>query len=121
MFTVSDIIADIDRGCKANNMQEDKFSYRIVFFVNESGRGTKHYMDTMYGGLRESLENIIRRNLSVTNHIVIAAVTVRKDGQSVCLHSKSYTLSLDDYFRQISGSRKRGRNDIYGGYAVGQA
>ena len=35
MYTISNIIADIDRGCLSNNMVEDRFSYRIVFFVNE--------------------------------------------------------------------------------------
>ena len=46
MFTISDILQDIDRGCLSNNMVEDRFSYRIVFFVNESGKGTKHYIDS---------------------------------------------------------------------------
>ena len=46
MYTISNIIADIDRGCFANNMIENRFSYRIIFFVNENGKGTKHYIDT---------------------------------------------------------------------------
>lgn len=32
MFTISNIIEDIDRGCLANNMIEDRFSYRIIFY-----------------------------------------------------------------------------------------
>ena len=32
MYTVSDILQDIDRGCLANNMVEDMFQYRIVFY-----------------------------------------------------------------------------------------
>ena len=48
MYTISNIIADIDRGCLSNNMVEDRFSYRIVFFVNENGKGTKHYIDATY-------------------------------------------------------------------------
>ena len=63
MFTISDIINDIDRGCLVHNMVEDKFSYRIIFFVNENGKGTKYYADTMYDGLWEALETIIRNYL----------------------------------------------------------
>ena len=48
MFTVSDIVKDIDRGILANNMVEDKFSYRIIFYINENGKGTKHYLDAPY-------------------------------------------------------------------------
>lgn len=109
MFTVSDILTDIDRGCLANNMAEDCFSYRIVFFVNEGNKGKKYYIDTMYEGLRKSLENIIRNYLSLTNSIVIAETTVLKNGKCVCLQSKSYSFSLDGYFKLISGE---GRNSI---------
>lgn len=67
MFTVSDIVADIDRGIMAYNMVENMFSYRIIYFVNENGKGIKRYIDTPYNGLRKELENIIRSNLSLTN------------------------------------------------------
>lgn len=121
MFTVSDIIKDIDRGCTANNMVEDKFSYRIIFFVNEGNKGSKHYIDTMYGELRKTLENIIKNYLSLTNRVVIAETTVRKDGKSVCLQSRSYAFSLEEYFRQLRGdggdSSRRG-NIMYNRYAV---
>lgn len=40
MFTISDIITDIDRGCAANNMVETEFSYRVVFFVKEGNKAT---------------------------------------------------------------------------------
>lgn len=121
MYTVSDIIADINRGCLANNMVEDRFSYRIIFFVNEGGSGTKHYMDTAYGGLRAALEGIIRDNLSLSNHIVIAETTVLKNGTPVCLQSRPYSFSLDGYFKQISGKypdRNRRGNIMYGRSAV---
>lgn len=72
MFTISNILEDVSRGCTAQNMVEDKFTYRIVFFVNEGNNGTKHYVDATYNGLRKSLENIIRSNLSLTNSVVIA-------------------------------------------------
>ncbi len=121
MFTISDIISDINRGCTANNMTEDKFSYRIIFFVNKGNNGSRHYMDTAYSGLRKALESIIRSNLSLTNSIVIAETTALKNGKSVCLQSRSYTFSLDGYFRQISGEcRDSGRNGntMYGRYAA---
>ena len=121
MYTVSSIIADINRGCTASNMVEDMFRYRIVFFVNEGNKGTKHYVDTSYNGLRVSLESIIRNHLSLTNSIVIAETTVLKNGKSVCLQSRSYSFSLDGYFKQISGEcRDSGRNGniMYGRYAV---
>ena len=106
MYTVSDIIADIDRGCMAHNMIEDSFSYRIVFFVNEGNKGYKHYTDTPYSGLRKALEGIIRNNLAVTNSIVIAETTALKNGKCVCLQSRTYTFSLEGYFRQINGEYK---------------
>lgn len=121
MYTISDIIADINRGCIANNMVEDMFRYRIIFFVNDGNNSSKHYIDTPYNGLRRSLENIIRSNLSVTNNLVIAETTVLKNGKSVCLQSRSYSFSLDGYFKQISGEYKdsnRNGNIIYGRYAV---
>lgn len=121
MVTISDIIQDISRGCIANNMQEDRFSYRIIFFVNEDGSSSKHYIDTPYDGIRRSLENIIRSNLSVTNNLVIAETTVLKNGKSVCLQSKSYPFSLDGYFRQISGgyqNRNKNGSIMYDRYAA---
>ena len=121
MYTISNIITDIDRGCLSNNMVEDKFSYRIVFFVNENGKGTKHYIDSKYGDLRKSLESIIREHLSVTNNIVIAVATTRKNGETVSLLSRSYAFSLEEYFHQIYGrckSDSENRNITYGRYAI---
>ena len=118
MYTISDIIMDIKRGCATHNMVEDTFSYRIVFFVNEGNKGTKHYADTEYGNLRETLESIIRNNLSLTNSVVIAAVTVRKDGQSVCLQSRSYAFSLEEFFKRINGECKDNRHGSYNRYAM---
>lgn len=121
MYTISDIITDINRGCMANNMVEDKFLYRIVFFVNDGNSGTKHYIDATYGDLRKSLENIIRNYLSMTNNVVIAQTTVLKNGKCIYLQSKSYSFSLDEYFRRINGECKSGdRNSVmfYGKYAV---
>ena len=119
MYTVSDIISDIDRGCIANNMVEDRFRYRIIFFVNEGNKGSRHYIDTAYNGLRRSLESIIRSNLSLTNNIVIAETTVLKNGECVCLQSRSYSFSLDGYFRQISGEcADRNRSVNYNRYAM---
>lgn len=120
MYTISDIIADIDRGCIANNMTEDRFSYRIVFFVNENGKGTKHYIDSKYNDLRGALESIIREHLSVTNNIVIAETTALKGGKCISLLSRSYVFSLDEYFHQIYGrckSDSENRNITYGRYA----
>lgn len=120
MYTVSDVFSDIGRGCTANNMAEEKFSYRIIFFVNEGDRGTKHRVDTMYSGLREALENIIRDNLSLTNSVVIAETTALKDGKCVCLQSRAYAFSLEDYFRKLSGDvgGSRSGSATYGRYAV---
>lgn len=103
MYTVSDIIADIDRGCTANNMAEDRFSYRIVFFVNEGARSSKHYLYAYYANLRQTLENIIKGYLSLTNCIVIAETTALKNGRCVRLQSRTYAFSLDGYFKQITG------------------
>ncbi len=120
MYTVSDILADINRGCMANNMVENMFSYRIIFYVNEGNRGTKHYIDSRYADLRKTLENIIRSNLSLTNNLVIAETTALKNGKCICLQSKSYSFSLDSYFKQISGEYKgnRSENIMCGRYAA---
>lgn len=121
MYTISDVLQDINRGCLANNMIEDRFSYRIVFFVNENGEGKKHYIDTSYDGLRKSLESIIRENLSVTNNVVIAETTALKGEKCVSLLSRSYVFSLEEYFHQINGRYKsdsENRNITYGRYAM---
>lgn len=121
MFTISDILEDIQRKTTANNMIENCFYYRIVYFINENGKGTKHYIDTPYSGIRRSLENIIRKNLSVTNSIVVAEITALKNGKCIRLLSRSYSFSLDRYFKQINGERgnsNRYGNIIYGRYAV---
>ena len=111
MYTVSDIIADINRGCTANNMVEDRFSYRIVFFVNGGNSSSRHYIDTSYNGLRKALESIIRENLSLTNCVVIAETTALKHGKCVFLQKRAYSFSLGGYFKQISGEcRNSGRN-----------
>lgn len=123
MYTISDILADIDRGIAANNMAEDKFSYRIIYFVNDGNKGMKFRIDTPYDGLRESLENIIRKNLSLSNSIVVAETTVRKRGESVSLLSRAYPFSLDGYFRMINGEYKTDRENstlAYGKCAVRQ-
>lgn len=103
MNTVSDILMDIDRGCLANNMIEDCFTYRIVYFVNERNNGKKYYLDSSYRDLRKSLESIIRGNLTLTNNVVIADTTVLKRGKCTCLQSKAYSFSLEEYFRRIKG------------------
>lgn len=114
MYTISDIISDINRGCTANNMVEDRFSYRIVYFVNDGNRSAKYYVDTSYGGLRRSLESIIRENLSLTNSVVIAETTVLIRGECVCLQKRAYAFSLDGYFRQLSGEhRNSARRAVY--------
>lgn len=121
MFTISDIITDIDRGCAANNMVEDKFSYRVIFFIKEDNRSSKHHIDSVYGDLRNALEGIVRNYLSLTNSVVIAETTVLKDGKCVRLQSRSYAFSLDEYFKRINGecgdNGRRG-NIVYGRYAV---
>lgn len=121
MFTISNILEDIDRGCAANNMVETEFSYRIIFFVRDGNRSFKHYIDTAYDGLRETLESIVKENLSLTNSIVVAQTTVLKGGKSVSLQSRSYGFSLDGYFQMINGEcgdgGRRG-NIMYGRYAV---
>lgn len=111
MYTISDILTDIDRGILAHNMVETCFSYRIVYFVNENGKGTKFYVDTLYGGLRTALENIIRGNLATTNTVVISAITVLKDGKCVSLLSRAYGFNLNEYFQRICEAKEKGYID----------
>lgn len=122
MYTISDILRDVDCGILANNMIETCFSYRIIYFMNRNGKGTKHYTDTSYGDLRKALEDIIRNNLSLTDSVTVAAVTVRKNGQSVALQSRPYSFSLDEYFDKINGksNSKNNKYIMYGSrYAAG--
>lgn len=121
MYTITDILNNIDRGCAVYNMAENKFSYRIVYFVNErNGKSTKHYLDTTYRNLRKALENIIRNNLSLTNNIVIAETTTLINRQCIRLQSRSYLFSLDEFFKRINGehSDNKYRYAAYGKYAV---
>lgn len=120
MYTISDIIGDINRGCAANNMIEDKFSYRIIFFVKDENRSCKHYIDTAYDGLRKTLESIVKDHLSLTNSVVIAETTVRKGGECIRLQSQPYAFSLDEYFKRINGECVvGGKRGNYNRYAVG--
>ena len=103
MNTVSDILMDISRGCLANNMIEDCFTYRVVYFVNEGNDGKKFCIDSSYRELRKILEDIVRKNLSTTNNIVIAQTTTVKNGKCVYLQNRSYFFSLDEYFKRVKG------------------
>ena len=117
MNTISDILMDIDRGCLANNMIEDCFTYRIVYFVNEGNNGKKYYLDSSYRDLRKSLESIIRGNLTLTNNVVIAETTVLKRGKCTCLQSRSYSFGLEEYFKRIKGECNSNRSNQYCRYA----
>ena len=107
MITITDIIMDIQRGIAVHNMVETEFSYRGVYFVNFENGSEKHYIDTRYDGLRITLENIIRGNLSTTNTIVVAAVTTRKSGEIIYLLSRSYAFSLSEYFQKICEEKEK--------------
>ena len=100
MFTITNILEDLNRGILANNLNEDYFSYRLVYFVNSEIGNKKYYVDASYGNLRVALENIIKENLTTTNCLVIAAVTTLKNGKCISLLSRSYSFSLDGYFKQ---------------------
>lgn len=117
MNTISDILMNIDRGCLANNMIENCFTYRIIYFVNEGNNGKKYYLDSSYRDLRKSLESIIRGNLILTNNVVIAETTVLKREKCTCLQSRSYSFNLEEYFKLIKGERNSNRNNQYCRYA----
>ncbi len=121
MYTISNILEDIQRKTTANNMIETYFVYRLVYFVNFGSKSEKHYVDTQYDGLRSALESIIRENLTATNTVVVAAVTTLKDGKCVSLLGRAYKFSLEEYFRQLAGKSKNGSrkgNITYRRYAV---
>lgn len=107
MNTISDILMDIDRGCLANNMIEDCFTYR------EGNNGKKYYLDSSYRDLWKSLESIIRGNLTLTNNVVIAETTVLKRGKCTCLQSRAYSFNLEEYFKRIKGECNSNRNNQY--------
>lgn len=107
MYTIMNVLQDISRGCMVHNLNEDCFSYRIIYFVNENGIGTKHYVDTSYRELRKVLENIIRDHLSLINSVAIAQTTIKRNGKCVRLQNRSYTFSLDGYLQQIVGEKSK--------------
>lgn len=113
MITLSDILGDIQRGILAHNMNEDKFTYRITYFVYEDGK-EKHCIDTRYDGVCQALKNIIRGNLTTTNTVVIAAVTTLKNGKCISLLSRSYPFCLDGYFQKICKEKVENINSNYG-------
>ena len=76
--------------------------------MNDENKGTKFRVDTSYDGLRESLENIIRDNLTTTNSLVIAEVTVRKDKQSISYSAKRMGSAWTDIFKR--SARKKRKN-----------
>lgn len=118
MYTVTDIIEDVRKGCLVNNIVESRVIYRITFYINEGHSGRKYYVNSSYRDLRKSLENIIRDNLTLTNNIVIAGTSALKNGKCVHLQSKSYAFSLEEYFRRVKGEYRSSRNNTYGRYAV---
>lgn len=115
MYTVSDILEDLHRGIMANNLNENRFSYRIICFINSESENKKYYVDASYDGLRAALENMIKKNLTTTNCIVVATVTTLKDGKCISLLSRSYAFSLNEYFRKICESKEKDNiNSYYG-------
>lgn len=113
MNTVLDVLVDINNGILAHNMVETYFSYKIIFYINEGNASSKNYIVTSYSGLRKSLENIIRGNLTTTNSIVIATVTVRKKQGTVSLLSRSYKFDLSEYFRKICREERKRISSSY--------
>ena len=107
MFTVTDILQDVQRGIMAHNMVETECSYRVVYFINFENGSEKHYIDTRYDGLRAALESIVKKNLTTTNTVVLAAITTRRNGEVVSLLSRAYPFSLSEYFRQIVGEKEK--------------
>lgn len=121
MYTISSILTDIDRHCIINNLNEDKFLYRITYYINERNTGRKYYADAAYKDLRKTMESIIRNNLTLENSISISSVTVQKNRKFICLLSRVYSFDLCDYFQQITGNGRNGnkkRYASYGRYAV---
>lgn len=103
MYTISDILTDINRGCLANNMIEDCFTYRIIYFVNDGNNGRKFYIDCSYRDLRKSLENIIRGKLTLTNNIVIAETTVIKKWKMYLLTEQIIFIQFGRVFQKSKG------------------
>lgn len=106
MNTVSDILQNINKGCTANNMVEDQFSYRIIYCVKEGKNSSKHHIDTSYDGLRSALEIIIRNNLTLTNSVVILNTITWKECRYISLQNRTFSFSLDEYLQRINGEFK---------------
>lgn len=117
MYTITDIMEDIASHCTINNLNEGSFSYKVAYYVNEGNTGRKYCADAAYKDLRKAMESIVRDNLTLENSISISSVTVQKNGECVCLLSRAYKFSLDEYFSQIYG-KSRKRKAAYGRYAV---
>lgn len=86
MLTISNIITDINRHCAIYNMAESAFTYQIVFYTNEENESKKYCVDSTYEDLRQTLENIIRENITLKNTIVIAQTIIRRDRKFICTY-----------------------------------
>ena len=75
-----------------------------MFCVHNGNKRTRKYVDTSYANLRNTLENIIRNNLSLTNTVMVENVTVRKNGKSVYLLNRKYSFNLEEYFQRVLGN-----------------
>lgn len=117
MYTISDIMADVDRHCTINNLNEDSFSYRIIYYIKEGNTGKRCCVDAAYKDLQKAMESIIRKNLSMENSVSISGVTVRNKGKCVCLLGRAYKFSLEEYFCQIYGKGRK-RKAVHGRYTV---
>lgn len=104
MYTTYEIILDFKRGCLAHNIIEDRFIYRISYYVNRDRVGIRHHCTACYGELQQAIVGIIKKHLTWETDVVITGITARKGTETIKLLSRSYPFSLEKYFAYIEGS-----------------
>lgn len=103
MYTTYEIILDFKRGCLAHNIIEDRFIYRISYYVNRDRVGRKYYCTVSYGEVQQAIVRIIKKHLTWETDVVITGITAKKGTEIIKLLSRSYPFSLEKYFVYIEG------------------
>lgn len=103
MYTTHEIMLDFKRGCLAYNIIEDRFIYRISYYVNRDRVGRRYYCTVSYDEMQQAIVGIIKKHLTWETDVVISGITAKKGTETMKLLSRSYPFSLETYFAYIEG------------------
>ena len=113
MLTIKEIISDVERGCLANNIVEEKFLYHISYCIKRGEVRKKQYCTADFRGMQQAIAEIIKKNLTLENDIVITDISTNKGAEKIRLLRRSYPFSLEKYFEIIEGRANNGKINRY--------